>query len=185
LAGTGTNIYYSMKGIKMIKRLMLTLILMLCVCGIAKAADPNESVTFWLSGSDLGYQNTDISAWLGYRQDNTEIGVAADWRMFSEGDTAADVQSNFAVGPYGVFHMPGLIEIDNPFGVDWLPDKLAGDPFVGVSYLFDVDGKGTSIKPVIGVRIFGIFAVKYEYSFYNGGPAEDVGKIGLSYQHKF
>ena len=169
----------------MIKRILLTLVLILCVCGIARAADPNESLTFWLSGSDLGYHNTNLSTWLGYRTDDTEVGVALDWRMFSEGDTDEDVQSNFAVGPYGCYHMPGLIEIDNPFGASWLPEKLAGDPFVGVSYLFDVDGKGTSIKPVVGLRIFDLFAFKYEYSFFNGSPAKDEGKVGLSYQYRF
>jgi len=169
----------------MIKRTMLALIVILCVCGITKAADPNESVTFWLSGSNLGYHNTDLSAWIGYRQNDTEIGVALDWRMFSEGDNDEDMQSDFAVGPYGCFHMPGLIEIDNPFGAAWLPEKLAGDPFVGVSYLFDVKGKGTSINPVVGVRVFDVFAFTYGYSFFNGSPAIDEGRIGLAYQHKF
>jgi len=169
----------------MIKRMMLTLILILCLCGIAKAGDPNESLTFWLSGSNLAYQNTDISAWIGYRSDNTEFGVATGWRMFAEGDNEEDIQSNFAVGPYGCFHMPGLIEIDNPFGTSWLPEKLAGDPFIGVSYLFDVKGKGTSVNPVVGVRVFDLFALTYEYSFFNGNTAEDGGKIGLSYQYKF
>lgn len=169
----------------MIKRTMLTLVLVLCVCSIAKAADPNESVTFWLSGSNLGYHNTDLSALIGFRQNNTEIGVAMDWRMFSEGDNDEDMQSDFAVGPYGCFHMPGLIEIDNPFGATWLPEKLAGDPFVAVSYLFDVKGKGTSVNPCVGVRVFDLFALTYEYSFFNGSPAVDEGKIGLSYQYKF
>lgn len=169
----------------MIKRKLLILIMILCVCGIVKSAEPNESATFWLSGSDLGYHNTDLSSWIGYRNDNTEVGIALEWRMFSEGDNYEDMQSNFAVGPYGCYHMPGLIEIDNPFGIAWLPEKLAGDPFVGVSYLFDVKGKGTSINPVFGMRIFDLFAMTYEYSFFNGNDAEDEGKIGLSYQHKF
>lgn len=183
------NTYFYVKGFKMIKKMMLTLVLVLCVCGIARAGaepnDPNESLTFWLSGSDLSYQNTNISAWLGYRQDDTEVGIAVDWRMFSEGDTDTDTQSDFAVGPYGVYHVPGLIDIDNPFGVSWLPEKLAGDPFLGVSYLFDVDGKGTSINPVVGLRVFELFSVTYEYSFFNGSPAKDAGKIGLSYRYKF
>jgi hypothetical protein len=169
----------------MTKRLLLTLIMVLCVCGITRAADPNESATFWLSGSALGYQNTNISGWLGYRQNDTEVGVAMDWRMFNEGDNDEDVQSDFAVGPYGCYHMPGLIEIDNPFGAAWLPEKLAGDPFVAVSYLFDVKGKGTSINPVVGMRIFDLFALTYEYSFFNGSTATDEGKIGLSYQYRF
>ena len=188
MAGTGTNIYFYLKGIKMIKKQLLTLILILCVCGIAMAGDPNdpnEAATFWLSGSNLSYQNTDLSAWIGYRNDDTEIGVALDWRMFNEGSNDEDIQSDFAVGPYGCFHMPGLIEIANPFGATWLPEKLAGDPFVAVSYLFDVKGKGTSINPAVGMRIFNLFALTYKYSFFNGNPANDEGTIGLSYQHKF
>jgi len=169
----------------MIKSTMLTLILILCVCGIARAGDPNESATFWLSGSDLGYQNTELSAWIGYRQNDTEIGVAMDWRRFNEVDSGEEAQNEFAVGPYGCFHMPGLIEIENPFGTAWLPEKIVSDPFVGVSYLFDVRGRGTSVNPVVGLRIFDLFALKYEYSFFSGGPATDEGKIGLSYQHKF
>jgi len=185
LAGTGTNIYLSMKGNKMIKRMMLTLILILCVCSISEAADPNESVTFWLSGSNLAYHNTDLSAWVGYRADNTEVGVAMDWRMFSEGDNDEDMQSDFAIGPYGCYHMPGLIEIDNPFGAAWLPEKLAGDPFIAISYLFDVKGKGTSINPAVGLRVFDMFALTGGYSFFNGSTATNEGKIGLSYQYRF
>ena len=173
----------------MIKRILLTLTLLLCVGSIAIAnepvVEPEKAVTFWLSGSDLGYENTEMSAWLGYRQGETEVGVALDWRMFNEGDTEDDFQSDFAVGPYGVYHMPGLITIDNPFGAAWLPEQLAGDPFVGVSYLFDVDGKGTSINPVAGLRLFDIFSLKYEYSFFQGSAAIDEGSIGLSYQHRF
>ena len=91
----------------MIKRKLLTLslILILSVLSIAEAGDPNEAITFWLSGSDLAYQNTNLSAWLGYRNDNTEVGVAMDWRMFAEGDNDEDLQSDFAIGPYGCFHM--------------------------------------------------------------------------------
>jgi len=167
----------------MIKRLFLAVVLVLCVCSMVRAEDPNESLTFWLSGTDLSYQNTNMSAWLGYRQDNTEIGAAVDWRMFSESDTEADTQSTFAIGPFGIIHMPGLIEVNNPFGQDG--EKILGDPFVGVSYLFDLDGRGTSINPVVGMRVFDLFSITYEYSFFKGSPAEDDGKIGLSYRHKF
>ncbi|TFG45064.1 MAG: hypothetical protein E4H40_08700 [Candidatus Brocadiia bacterium] len=108
-----------------------------------------------------------------------------DWRMFSEGDNDEDMQSDFAVGPYGCYHIPGLIDIDNPFEISWMPEKLAGDPFIALSYLFDLKGKGTSINPVVGMRVFDLFAVTYEYSFFNGSPAADEGKFGLSGQYKF
>jgi len=171
----------------MIKRKLLTLslILILSVLSIAEAGDPNEAITFWLSGSDLAYQNTNLSAWLGYRNDNTEVGVAMDWRMFAEGDNDEDLQSDFAIGPYGCFHMPGLIEIDNPFEASWLPEKLAGDPFVALSYLFDVHGEGTLINPAVGMRVLDMFALTYDYSFFHGTPVENEGKIGLSYQLRF
>ena len=169
----------------MIKRTMLTLILILCLCGIAKAGDPNESLTFWMSGSNLAYQNSKLSAWIGYRNDNTEVGVATAWRMFSEGDNDEDVHSDVSVGPYGCFHLTGLIEIDNPFETSWLPEKLAGDPFVAVSYLIDTNGKGTSVNPAVGIRVFDLFAITYEYSFFNGNPSKDEGKIGLSYRYNF
>jgi len=171
----------------MIKRTMLALILILCVCGIAEAADPNESVTFWLSGSNLGYHNTDLSAWIGYRNEETEVGVAMDWRMFSEGDTDEDFQSNFALGPYAVIHLPGLIEINNPVDLDWLPlpDKIASEPFFSLAYLFDLDGKGTSISPAVGMRVFDMFAAKIEYNIFHGVAADDEFKAGLSLQHRF
>jgi hypothetical protein len=167
------------------KRVILTLTLMLLCCSIAQAADPNQSMTLWLSAANPAYQNTDLSVWLGFRQDNTEIGAAMDWRVFSEGDTEDDTQSNFAVGPYAVYHFPGVIDVNNPFDVPWLGDKLIGDPFIGMSYLFDVDGKGTTFSPVAGVRIFNMFALTYQYSLYYGNPATDEGRIGLSLKYDF
>jgi len=167
-------------------RKLFVLLLILACCQIASAEDPNESISLWLMGNSLAYHNSDLSLWAGYRQDNTEFGVASNWRMFSEGDTDEDTQSTFAIGPYGAYHFPGLIDIDNPLkDIEWMPEKLVGEPFLCISYLFDTKGKGTSVAPMVGVRLLDMFSLSYQYSFFNGSQAEDKGQIGLSTKWKF
>ena len=168
------------------KKLLMIAAVALMLCGNVWA-EPNEpeAVTFWMSGSNLAYQNTNISAWLGIRKANIEFGAAAEWRMFSEGDTDSDIQSTFALGPYGAYHFPDLIDIPNPIDVEWLPDTLAGEPFVFLSYLIDLDGKGATIAPGVGIRLLDLFALSWEYSFYKGIPADDEGRIGLSVKYEF
>lgn len=170
------------------KTVILIVALMLCLVGTSFGAEPNEpknAVAFWVSGTDLGNQNTDLSAWLGFRRDNIEIGVATEWRMYAEGDTDADFQSNFSVGPYGVYHFPGLIDVNNPIDVEWLPDKLLGEPFLSLSYLIDTKGMGATISPGVGIRLLDVFAVMYQYSWYKGVPADNQGRIGLSVKWEF
>jgi hypothetical protein len=167
------------------KKLIVTLIMILACCSIARAQDPNQAVTLWLSAANPSYQNTDLKLMVGGRSGNIELGAAMDWRMFSEGDNDEDLQSQFALGPYGVYHFPGAIDVNSPINLPWLGDKLLGDPFLGMSYLFDVDGKGTSFSPFAGVRIFDMFALTYQYSLYYGSPATDEGRIGLSLKWDF
>jgi len=166
-------------------RKLLILFVILAFCQIVSAADPNESLTLWLMGNDLAYQNTNLSISTGYRKDNAEFGVAMDWRMFSEGDTDEDVQSIFAIGPYAAYHFPDLIDIDNPFDVEWMPEKLIGEPFLRLSYLFDTKGKGTSVAPMIGVRVFDTFSLSYQRILFNGSTAENGGQFGISTQFRF
>jgi hypothetical protein len=171
------------------KKLLLTIVAVLILCVAVQAADVNEpdrAMTLWLSAANPSYQNTDLGVWLGYRQDNREIGLAMDWRMFSEGDTEPDAQSNFALGPYGVLHFPGAIDIDNPFAdISWMPAKIAGDPFLSFEYLFDTDGKGMRFSPGVGIKLFKFVTLYDEYSWYFGNDADNQNRIGLSYEFNF
>jgi len=162
----------------------------LLLCGSAFAGDANEpvkdkAVTLWFSGSSPAYQNTNLSVMLGLKDKNAEAGVAVDWRMFSEGDTDADKQSNLAVGPYAVYHFPDVLDINNPIDVPWLPASLAGEPFLGLSYLVDTDGRGSSVNPFVGIRLLGLFVWTGKYSFFHGFEADDEFQLGLSLQWKF
>lgn len=173
------------------KRAILMIVAILVMAGAARAQEPNvpvendRAITLWVSGSDLGYQNTDLSAWLGLRQKNVEFGVATEWRMFSEGDTNTNIQSQLSIGPYGVYHFPGLIDVNNPLDVEWLPEKFVGEPFISLSYLIDTKGQGAAISPGIGIRLFDSFALFWDYSFYKGIPADNQGRIGLSAKWDF
>ena len=171
------------------KRVLLTVALMLCLVGASFGADANEpdkSMTFWLSANSPAYQNTDLSVMLGFRQGNTELGVATEWRMYAEGDTETQDQSDFAIGPYAVVHLPGVIQIKNPLPIDWLPAELAGDPFVGLAYVFDVKGKGATFAPFTGLRVFDLFAFTVKYSMYSPEiPADNQLQLGLSGQWAF
>src|SRR4030042_1639746 len=97
------------------KCVLLIVALILCLVGAVRGQEPNtpdsRSMTLWVSGSDLGYQNTDLSVMLGIRSKNVEVGIAGEWRMLSEGDTDADIQSDFALGPYAAYHFPDLIDV--------------------------------------------------------------------------
>lgn len=162
----------------------------LCLVGISFGAEPNvpdsRALTFWLSANSPGYENTDLTAMLGFRQGNAELGIAGEWRMYSEGDTEPEDQSDFAVGPYAVYHMPGAIQVKNPLPIDWLPEELAGDPFIGLAYVFDTKGKGATFSPFTGLRVFDLFAFTVKYSIYSPEiPADNQWQLGLSGQWKF
>jgi len=170
------------------KRALLTVAVLLALCGVTKAEDPNRALTLWVSGDSLAYQNTDLGVMLGIRgigNTNVEVGVAGEWRIFSEGDTDQDIQSDFALGPYGVYHFPGLIDVNNPIDVSWLPDRLLGEPFVSLAYLIDIRGQGAVVRPGIGIRLLDVFALSWDYSFYKGVPADNEGRIGLSVKWQF
>lgn len=171
------------------KCVLLTIVaMMLTLCGVARAEDPNRALTLWVSGNSLAYQNTELNVLFGIRgigDPNVELGMAMDWRIYSEGDTDADIQSDLAIGPYGVYHFPGLIDVNNPIDVPWLPEKLAGEPFVSLAYPIDIKGQGAVIRPGVGIRLLDIFALSWDYSFYKGVPADNEGRIGLSAKWEF
>lgn len=173
------------------KRVILIVALLLCLVGAGYGAETNvpaendRALTLWVSGESLAYQNTNLGVMLGIRQKNVELGVAAEWRIFSEGDTDADIQSDFAIGPYGAYHFPGLIDVNNPIDVGWLPDKLLAEPFVSLAYLIDRKGQGAVTRPGVGIRVLDIFALSWDYSFYQGVPADNEGRFGLSAKWEF
>ena len=171
------------------KRALLIVALCLCLVGASFGAEPNapksRAMTLWVSASSLGYQNTDMSVMLGIRNKNIEVGIDGEWRMFSEGDIEGDAQSDFALGPYAAYHFPDLIDVNMPGDVSWLPEKLMGEPFISLAYPIDLEGKGAAIKPGVGIRLFDIFAVKWEYAFYKGIPADNEGQVGISAKWEF
>jgi hypothetical protein len=169
------------------KKVVILIVLLFAANCFGGTNETNQSITLWVSAANPAYQNTDLSVMLGYRQDDIETGIAGDWRMFSEGTTEPDMQSIFALGPYGVLHFPTLIDVNMPFAdkVPWLPKTIVGEPFVGIRYLFDLDGKGTSITPFAGARLVNLFAVMYEFDMFQGSDAPDKGKLALSIQYKF
>jgi len=170
---------------------IFTIMLCLLIAGAARAGDPNEpnkdeeAICLWVVGGSPAYQNTNIGVMLGYLKDDVEIGGAVDWRMYSEGDTLPDDQSDLALGFYGAIHFPEIIDVNNPFEVSFLPEKLASKPCFGVKYLFDLDGKGTAVTPFVGLRIFDLFALIYEVDTYHGIDADTEGKLAISLQYKF
>ena len=172
------------------KRVILIVALMLCLVGVARAEEqntpePDKAVTLWLSGSSPAYQNTNLSAMFGIKDKNAEAGIAVECRMFSEGDTANDIQSDLAIGPYAVYHFPDILDVNNPLNIPWLPEKIAGHPFVGLSYVVDRSGKGAAMSPFAGIRLLDLFTLKGKYSFYHGVDAKDELQLGLSLQWKF
>ena len=176
-------------------KLIVVLIVLVCASlGFARAAEPNETqkdeaITLWLTGNSPAYQNTNIGVMIGCLNDDIEIGGALDWRKWSEGDTEDDMQSNLAVGIYGIVHFPELIDVNTPLDLPFLPDKLASKPCVGIAYLFDVETtsgeKGTSIPLFAALRIFDLFAIRYEFNIYQGIDVKDNSSLGLSLQWKF
>jgi len=175
------------------KTLIVTLVLMLACCGIARSADVNEPYEFftvWLSGTNLAYHNTDLSVWLGYRHNlnedfDVEIGPAINWRMWSEGDAEEKSQSNLALGAYAAVHALKLIDVPNPLPFDYLPAQLLGEPFVSIEYLIDTDGQGSSITPACGIRVFEVLAVVYRYRMVEGEKVPDGSSIAISTKFKF
>ena len=156
------------------------------MCLAVSAAQGNdEAVSFWLMGSNPAYENTEIKTMLGYVKNDIEIGGALNFRGFSEGDITPDDQSDLAIGLYGIAHFPELVDVNNPIELPFLPETLASAPYFGLSYLFDKDGKGTSINYFAGLRILDLFALLYEFKTYQGINVPDAGNFVLSLQFKF
>lgn len=167
------------------KKILLIVALALCLVGTARAEDPNDAVTLWVSGSNFAYQNTELGTMLGFYdgKSRVEAGFVVDWRVYTEGDTTDDSQSNLAIGPYVCYHLGTFIDVNNP-GIPLLPDKLIGSPFISLAYPIDTDGKGAVVRPAVGVRVFDAFALTGSYDIITGAPANNEWRIGFSLQYK-
>jgi len=173
-----------MKGIKMNKWIIVILLVAVNVCSAQDANEPAQYLTGWVNGRAASSDSIDLGLWVGYRQEqserfDTEFGIAADFTKWSEETEKDDV---FALGGYALAHIKDFVEV--PLGFGGI-DTLVGEPFVGASYLFDMDGNGTKFAPCTGFRVFDIFSLVYEYQFYTNTEEPDGSKIGLSMKWKF
>ena len=171
-------------------------LIVLCLVLLSSSAQGNEpnmpkdeAVTLWVTGNSPAYENTNIGVMLGYLKNDIEIGGAVDWRQWSEGDTADDTQSNFALGFYGILHFPEIVDVNTPFNLPWLPEKLASEPCLGMAYLFDVkttgNEKGVNTPVFAALRIFDLFVLRYEIDVFHSIDIKDDSKFGLSLQYRF
>lgn len=168
---------------------MKTWIVMLVVLVCASVSLADDSVNLWVLGEpSIDNQNNEVGALVGFRRDNVEIGIAGLWRMFGEADTEPsdeEKESEFALGAYGLFHLPEIIDVNNPIPIPGLPDKIMSEPYVGLKFLKDVKGKGTSFSPVTGMRIFETIGIMYEYRGFHGIDIPDRNILTLSLQIPF
>lgn len=172
------------------KQILTVIAILIFCCPMVQAADANGTdsyMTLWLSGSNLAYQNTSIDALLGYRwrldeHFDLELGPALSWRTWTEADNQDDTQSSLGLGAFAAIHAVDLISIPNPLAQDvpWMPAEIAGEPYFILPYIMDTEGKGTTIAPGIGTRVFDLFAVQTSYVMTQGERVEDDWRVGIS-----
>lgn len=137
------------------KRLLLTVALVLCLVGTARAD--------WTAWGLYDIDTTGLR--LGIEKNGNELGLYGAWRPDPE-----EPPSMFGI--YGV-HNFGTIEVDSPIPVSWLPAKWTATPYVGgyvtvdfakvLSLPEDQQGRRTLGGPMIGIKFFDLLATELRY----------------------
>lgn len=83
-------------------------------------------------------------------------------------------------GVYGVWHVPGPVNIPNFFGIG--PETLEAYPYVGaqVTAAIDSDDKGDLYGPIAGLLIQNIVVIEWQYRIVDNvleGPLDDEHKV--------
>ena len=169
----------------------LLILIVLCLCCVVQAEETDEYITAWLSGTNLAYRNTNLSALLGFRRNlneefDIEIGPALGYQVWTESESDEETESELSLGVFAAVHAIDFITISNPFAddIDWLPKTIAGEPYLSIKYLIDVDGKGAAFSPGIGARIFDVMSVAVERRIVKGEDVDDETVVGISAKFK-
>ncbi len=141
------------------KRVILTVALLLCLVGTARA-----DVTAWAI-----YDRDAAGVRVGIEKDGNEIGIFGAWR-------ADPKQPPNLFGIYGL-HNFQAIEINSPIPVEWLPAKWTATPYAGAYVTIDFaeylnlpeDTQNRRIigGPMAGLKLFDLLVLEYRYQLVN------------------
>lgn len=142
------------------KTLILTVALMLCLVGTARA-----DVTAW------GLYDVDtVGARVGIEKNGNEVGLYGAWRPDPD-------QPPSMFGIYGL-HNFGTIDVNSPIPVEWLPKVWTATPYVGgyvtidfAEYLAlpeETQNRRMVGGPMIGLKFFDVLATELRYQLVDG-----------------
>jgi hypothetical protein len=136
----------------MIKRTLLALALVLLVAIPVKA-----ELTTWVFG-----ESDALTARVGFTLDdpnNIEIGLSSTWHPSAN----PDIPQIYSV--YGIYLFDGKVPFRQPLPVDFLPETLEAQPYIGAAVTVDLESEDnrTLTSFLAGVRLQEIIIIEYAY----------------------
>jgi hypothetical protein len=167
------------------KKVLILVIVLVCTSGLC-ASEPNvppekpQYISFRLMSEPQTYQNTNLEGWIGYGKKDSEVGLCIGWREWTEAETENDTQSSLAVGGFSLVHFPDFRKTleDIIWPVEWLPENIEVSPALGLQIMYDLEGQGVRITPLVEMKIYDNIAIQYKYNF--GNALADNSQVGIS-----
>ncbi len=133
-----------MKGKKMVKRLLIAMVTLLCCVGLARAEVQEEGFTTWLLGD---YNQMGVRG--GYAWDNIELGIQSYWWLWE------DENPDQAFGFYGLYDFPGPIDMNDIPVLSPLAPHISAAGYVGFqgTLEFQDEEERGYLGPIVGIAL--------------------------------
>jgi len=121
------------------------------------AGSAYADLSAWVMGGDEL-----LNARIGYVKGDIEVGAQAYW---DRGEELAPPQ---IYGVYGCYFLPDLIDTNTPLGIDWLPEKIRGRPYIGAQVsLGTAEDQRYLAGPIAGLQLVDLLTIEYQYVAYS------------------
>lgn len=149
--------------------LMSILIVALLAVGVQA-----DGLNVWLGGDSQSAGTSvdrSLAARVGYRfgeGEPYEIGVGCLWWPSEQ----MGPPSTYTI--YGLYQVGLPIIVPNPIKLDWLPETLTAQPYIGAQVGLDFYNGGVMTGPIAGLIIEKIIVIEYQYQRFTEALANDL-----------
>ena len=144
----------------MLKKWIFVAAVLLIFAGTAGA----DGLRFWSLGEQTLVEPDDgILLRLGYQSGEIEAGIESTFFPEVENDVS-DIW-----GVYGVFHIAEILKVQNPIALEFLPETLEANAYMGghITMDFGEDDPGSVRGLIGGIIINDILVIEYQWNDYN------------------
>jgi len=78
-----------------------------------------------------------------------------------------DIESPVVYGIYAILHLPDILELPNPFTLDFLPETIIGHPYFGGKVDWDEKFERGGFSPVAGLIFADILFLEYQFESFD------------------